>query len=74
MPFYSSVKYYDKYRTRNHFIAMIRTPLLNLLYKKQNKTLKTNPPQKQKTQNNKKTKPQTPEIYILSWCKAAQHL
>lgn len=56
MPFYSSVKYYDKYRTRNHFIAMIRTPLLNLLYKKQNTKNKPSP----KTKNPKQQKNKTP--------------
>lgn len=64
MPFYSSVNYYDKYRTQNHFIAMIRTPLLHLLYKKkpqkqQNTKNKKNPT---KTTNPKQQKKQTPKL------------
>lgn len=68
MPFYSSVKYYGKYRTQNHFIAMIRTPLLNLLYKKKkpqktknNKTLKRNP-NNPKTKKKKTPKQQNPKL------------
>lgn len=58
MPFYSSVKYNGKYRTQNHFIAMIRTPLLSLLYKKnpkkqQNTKKPPNNPKTKKHQNNK---------------------
>lgn len=50
---------------------MIRTPLLNLLYKKANKALKQTNKKKPKQQ---KIQPQAPEISIRRRCEAAQRL
>lgn len=62
---------------------MVKTQLLNLFYKKNSNETQPPPPKppnkikfkrKNKPKTNKFKPPQTPEVYILSCYKAAQHL